>query len=167
LSFPARIKKHTAFEQQVIERIEAHGFDVLPFGVEYILPKEHWQKLMRLRDDPVSKFVRFRPDRIIVGRNKIYLCDPKSPSTEYRNIAIELDAVETYRFLGWLRIPVFVVVKGFRACWASDIEFKRVYKDARWTKGSKTPFGLLDERTSKLMPLDRFLRQLKVRRVQR
>lgn len=163
MSFGQRNAQHIEYVNQVHAYLTQKGFPVISLGIENYLSKEQHNLLLKYRNHPVSIFVRFLPDSILSIGEQYYLFDVKSASKKRTNIAIEHDALHVYRMLGWLSIKVFLVIKDFQCCWADDVMFKRQFTNPNvlnTNQGSGTPFGLLDEVNTPILPLDSFLERI-------
>ncbi|KKM82499.1 hypothetical protein LCGC14_1318890 [marine sediment metagenome] len=161
MNFDDRMNQHDQFAETVVSLIQAEGFQVHPFD-NFIIPQVH-QMLIKYRSDPVSKFLRFFPDYLLIANKGGYLFDIKSPSKKYDNIAIELDAIENYLIMKSFNIPVFLIVKDLKCCYVDEIAFKHKFYDAtqfKKTGGAGTPFGLVDEIETPFRDLSVFLNTL-------
>lgn len=120
-SFSQRIGEATRFENEV-ERFLQRRSDIISVsrnGTEHTHPQ--FASLLRNRDDPAAKFVRFAPDGVALpAQGSLFYWEAKCSN------CIERDAYETYCILERVGCPVFMFLKTTQAvftCWASELPF--------------------------------------------
>ena len=159
-TFTARTGKHENLRTQVARVLRQSGFFVAPYGQEHVLPESVREKLRECQRDLTALYLRFQPDLIVIRQARCWLAEIKSRTSTSGNLSYELDSKSVADRLWAIGIPVFVVFPGGRTTWTHLIAFKARFEQpsAEWG-GSHTPFGLLDDHESRLLPLERFIAQ--------
>lgn len=157
------------------------GFRVFEGGIEV---KPELAELLRVRYDPTSRMLRYRPDRILVSDGAgTVLLEYKTEPGRYQNFSIEIDSYAAacqWAKAGATVFYIFAAPDANKACWSHDIRFDTVFIPSRWgddvvlrlkrewptkrirrTKwragASGTPFFLVPKSAPYLKPLKQFI----------
>lgn len=125
-SFAVRASQHDGPAlNAVIAAFKAEGFHSFRFGSELDSPV--LREALRVRDDPTSILLRYRPDQVFSHPEaRTVLCELKSEKKGYPNFAVEADAY--LAGLDWNRLYRHVMYAFCDvgqdlhwACWADEI----------------------------------------------
>lgn len=130
-------------EQTVAARLETLGWSVAPFGQDRF--GDEIVLALKARRPPA--LLRWLPDFIAARGGKVALVESKSGTTwaQTGRHDVEISALAAYSAIeSVFGVPVIIVWPDFTCTFAQDVQpIKWHLEPAAWTRGSKTPFALV------------------------